>query len=211
MVKLIKDITDDFFETLGRWQSLRPLWLTGGLAALVMEIFSVLYFQVFLGLFPCEYCVKIRFAMIVIFFGAMVAAINPKFVVFKLFGYAVSIGAAVWGLSMSVSLEIINLKVLHSGFIPPCSLKGVVFPLGLKLDDWFPSHFAPQGMCGEGPQWFFLGFSMTQWLILVYSVMICGLALMFLSWLVFAVKARKGPGPKLGGLEIFEEEKARKC
>ncbi|MDR2386821.1 MAG: disulfide bond formation protein B [Deltaproteobacteria bacterium] len=192
MVKIIKDITDDFFPTLGRWQSLRPLWLAGGLGALGLEIFSVLYFQVFLGLFPCEYCVKIRLAMIVIFLGAMVAALKPKFVLFKLIGYVITMGAAIWGLSMSISLEIINLKVKHSGFIPPCSLKGIVFPLGLKFDEWLPANFAPQGICGEGPQWFFLGFSMTHWLILVYLVMICGLCLMFLSWLAAIVKGRLG-------------------
>ncbi|MDR0622690.1 MAG: disulfide bond formation protein B [Deltaproteobacteria bacterium] len=192
MVKLVADITDDFFPTLGRWQSLRPLWLLGGFGALGLELFSVLYFQNYLGLFPCEYCVKIRSAMIAIFFGAMVAAVNPRLILFKLIGYATTLGAAIWGLSMSVALEIINLNSANiPGWFQPCSISNVAFPLGLKLDRWLPRHFAPEGICGEDSQWFFLGFSMTQWLILVYLVIITGLTLMLLSWLVSAINARR--------------------
>jgi disulfide bond formation protein DsbB len=193
MVKIIKDITDDFFPTLAYWQGQRPLWLIGGLSALGLELFSVLFFQTYLELTPCEYCVKIRFAMIVIFFGAMVAAINPKFIAFRLIGYAVTMGGAIWGLAMSAILETITLKSVFSGIFPPCSLTGIVYPLGLKLDAWFPKHFAPEGICGEGPQWFFLGFSMTQWLMVIYMVILTGLFLMLTSWIVSLIIKRQVP------------------
>jgi disulfide bond formation protein DsbB len=170
---------------LGRWQDQRPLWLAGGLGALGLEIFSVLYFQSHLGLYPCEYCVQIRLAMVVIFAGAMFAAVWPKSLFFKLVGYVVSIGGAIWGLLLSARLESINVHALFTpNWFTPCRVAKVTWPLGLKLDQWWPKHFRPDGICGEDSQWFFLGFSMTQWLILTYLVILAGLFLMFASFLL---------------------------
>ncbi|MDR2366532.1 MAG: disulfide bond formation protein B [Deltaproteobacteria bacterium] len=202
MFKLVQDITDDFFPTLARWQSGRALWLAGGLWALGLEIFSVLYFQVYLGLYPCEYCVQIRLSMILIFLGAAVAAVWPGFALFKLFGYAACMGAAAWGLSMSAALEIVNLKTAFTpGFLAPCRVGDVAWPLGLDLSGRFPTHFMPEGICGEDSRWAFLGNSMTQWLILVYLAMLVGLALMLVSWIASWVMSRKArrEGRALGG------------
>jgi disulfide bond formation protein DsbB len=191
MGDLFKNITDQFFPTLGRWQERRPLWLLGGLWALGMELFSVLYFQLYLEMFPCEYCVKIRLSMIIIFIGAMVAAINPRCLILKVVGYGTTLCSAFWGLIMSGILETINIKTLYTpGWFPPCSAGFVKFPMGLKLDEWLPKHFNPEGTCGEDSQWLLMGFSMTQWLMLVYMAMIIGLILMLSSWILAAARAK---------------------
>jgi disulfide bond formation protein DsbB len=103
--------------------------------------------------------------------------------VLKVVGYAFTIGAAFWGLMMSAALEVINLQALHSpDWTSTCSVTLIKWPLGLRLDEWFPRHFSPDGICGQDSQWFFLGFSMTQWLILIYLAIIAGLILMLASW-----------------------------
>jgi disulfide bond formation protein DsbB len=192
MGNLVKDLTDGFFPVLGRWQDRRPLWLLGGLMALGLELFSVLHFQVGLGMLPCEYCVKIRLAMAAIFLWAMAAAICPRVLVFKLIGYAGTLAAASWGLYLSAALESISLKTLHvPGWFPPCKVGAIQWPFGLRPDAWLPSHFSPQGICGEAPPWIFLGFSMTQWLILIYELMIAGLLMMLASGILSRYRAWK--------------------
>ncbi|MDR1109774.1 MAG: disulfide bond formation protein B [Deltaproteobacteria bacterium] len=192
MGNILNDLTDGFFPTLGRWQDRRPLWILGGLWALGLELFSVLYFQEHLGMLPCEYCVKVRLAMVAIFLGAMVAAICPRLLAAKVVGYASTLSAASWGLHMSAALEAINLKALHTpGWFPPCKAGRIDWPLGLRVDAWFPRHFGPQGICGEDSQWFFLGFSMTQWLVLVYTVMIAGLLMMLAAGILARYRARE--------------------
>jgi disulfide bond formation protein DsbB len=156
-----------------------------------MELFSVFYFQTYLGMYPCEYCAKIRLAMIVIFMGAALAAIYPKWLILKIIGYGVTLTSAAWGLYLSAVLEGINLRALSSGWLPPCSSGRITWPLGLKLDQWWPRQFRPDGICGEDSQWFFLGFSMTQWLIVIYTFMITGLTLMLIAHVTAKIKAAR--------------------
>jgi disulfide bond formation protein DsbB len=137
--------------------------------------------------------------MVIIFFGAMVATINPRIVVLKLVGYVSAIGAAFWGLFMSAALEAINVKALYTpGWFPPCKVGKVAWPLGLRLDEWFPSHFSPNGICGEDSQWLFLGISMTQWLMLIYMAMISGLVMMLASWALSVARRNKPPTNQAG-------------
>ncbi|MDR1487652.1 MAG: disulfide bond formation protein B [Deltaproteobacteria bacterium] len=176
-------ILDNFFPTLSDWQDKRLLWLTGGLWALSLEIFSVLYFQLHLGLRPCEYCVKIRLAMMAIFVGAFIALLGPRWLIFKIPAYLITLSSAVTGLKLTLALEFINLDVLYNPYAilqcgPPPKIK-------LPFISNFPTHFQPSGTCGElDTQWWLFGFSMTQWLIMIYIVMILGLALMLTSFIL---------------------------
>jgi disulfide bond formation protein DsbB len=190
--ELIRQITDDFFPTLARWQDRRALWLAGGLGALGLEIFSVVYFQGIMHLNPCEYCVKVRLAMWMIFLGALFAAVRPRTLFFKLVGYVSTLAAAGWGLYLSAVLEDINLKTLHDPhWFAPCSFGRIKWPFGLRPDEWFPGHFMATGICGENSKWSFLGFSMTQWLVLVYVVMIAGLVMMLAADVYARIKASR--------------------
>ena len=172
----------DFWGTLGAWQNRRPLWLLGGLAALSLELFSVAFFQKFLKLYPCELCVLIRFSMLSIFAGAMIAAINPRVFVLKALGYLIVFWGLIRGILWDIRLEIENLRTA-AGEHSVCSMSGPEFPLGLPLDRWFPTHFTPLALCGdEGNLWSLWGLNMSEWLFFVYAVFAVGLLLMLISW-----------------------------
>jgi disulfide bond formation protein DsbB len=99
---------------------------------------------------PCEQCVYIRFAMFVMVFGGLIAAINPKNVVLKLIGCIAAFYGSIMGIKFSLKLNDIHHAV-HS----PDSLFGVqgcstdpTFPFNLPLANWAPEWFKPTGDCG---------------------------------------------------------------
>jgi disulfide bond formation protein DsbB len=185
---------DDFWGTLRVWQNGRALWLAGGLSALGLEIFSWLYFQLFLGLSPCEYCVLIRAAMIVVCLGGLIGAARPGSLFFKIPGLAAALAGSVAGLRWTLILEGINLEaVMDPEYLPVCSSGRVSFPFGIPLDRILPSHFYPGGTCGVESRWEFFGFSMTEWLLMIYAVYIAGL--LFMGVAMFLPRKDQGPGP----------------
>jgi disulfide bond formation protein DsbB len=179
---------------LGRWEEGRALWVLGGLSALGLEIFSYVFFQAFLGLKPCEYCVLIRLAMLGLALGGFLGAAYPRSLLAKLPGYAVALGFSAWGLHLSLALEYINLEAaLDPNFFSPCGSGAMDFPLGIPFDAMLPSHFLPSGVCGEDSRWALFDFSMTQQLIMIYVVYIVGLLLMLAAGIL---KSRKARAPK---------------
>ncbi|MDR1086059.1 MAG: disulfide bond formation protein B [Deltaproteobacteria bacterium] len=167
-----------YFSYLGRWQTQRPLWLFGGFLTAALEIFSVLYFQKHLGLKPCLYCVYIREAMLVIAIGALWAALYPKFFLFRIPGYIVTIGGTLAGLVFSFKLESLNLAVRYwPDLYTPCPARSG-FALGRRLAAKWPSHFQPAGECGVDTDWMFLSFNMSELLIIFYIFILVGLLLM---------------------------------
>lgn len=175
-----KLLRKNFWGTLGRWQNLRPLWLFGGLAALGLEVFSVAFFQNFLNLYPCELCVLIRFSMLSIFFGAMIAAINPRVFWLKIIGCLI----VVWGIARGIIWDIrLELEILRPvGEHSTCAMTALRFPFGLPLDQWFPVHFTPLALCGdESNLWSLFGLNMPEWLFFVYGFFTLGVTLMFIA------------------------------
>jgi len=187
---ILEKLKKDYWGTLAAWQDGRTIWFLGGGVALVLEIFSVLYFQKFLGLSPCELCVYIRFSMVVIFFGAMVAAIKPSNGVLKFFGYLIALWGMVKGLRWDIALELDYLKALDDPWSIPCSLATVSYPFGLPLDSWLPSHFAPVAMCGEDG-WSLFGLNMSEWLFFVYGIYLLGILNLLISWPLSIIRKRK--------------------
>ncbi|GAJ66974.1 disulfide bond formation protein, DsbB family [Edwardsiella piscicida] len=171
--KMWSDLRQNPVETLVRWQERRFLWL---LMALVMGGLIVLahaFFQIYLYMAPCEQCVYIRFAMLIMVIGGLVAAINPRNLALKLFGCIAAFYGAIIGMGYSIKLNGIHHAV-HS----PDALFGVQgcstdphFPFGLPLAEWSPSWFKPTGDCGYDapvvPQGVALD-SVQQWFIDIY-------------------------------------------
>lgn len=180
-MKILSNLKKDYWGTLADWQDRRPIWLLGGGSALALEIFSWAYFQNFLGLSPCEMCVYIRFSMVAIFAGAMIAAIKPNKPLFKAIGYIVVIWGMVKGLRWDIALELDYLKALEDPFSVPCSMATAYYPFGLPLAQWLPGHFAPAAMCGEDG-WSLFGLNMAQWLFIVYGVYLLGIFNLLISW-----------------------------
>jgi len=194
-----KKLFKDFWGTFARWQDQRAIWLLGGGIALFLEIFSWAFFQKFLRLNPCELCVYIRFSMVGIFIGAMVGAINPRHIVFKLTGYFIVFWWIIQGLIWDVRLEIENIRAADPTWFSLCKPSAAEFPFGLKLDQWFPSHFRPEAICGEDSAWSIFGLNMSEWLFFIYGGFILVVSLMFISWLVRSWRNRKSDGAEAGG------------
>jgi disulfide bond formation protein DsbB len=125
--------------------------------------------------------------MLVIFLGAMTAAIKPSSWPLALAGYALSFLGAVRGFGYSYALEGIVAQASYSEFyLAPCRPGGTEFPFGLPLDRWSPAHFLPRGLCGDvSSSWDFLGLSMSAWLMVIYLAYLSGLALMLAARLRF--------------------------
>lgn len=180
-MRLLRKLKNDYWGTLADWQDRRPIWFLGGGTALGLEIFSWAYFQNYLGLTPCELCVYIRFSMVVIFLGAMVAAVKPDNVLLKICGYLIVIWGMFKGLRWDIALELDYLKALDDPWSIPCSMATASYPFGLPLDKWLPSHFAPVAMCGEDG-WSLFGLNMSEWLFFVYGFYLLGIFNLLLSW-----------------------------
>jgi disulfide bond formation protein DsbB len=166
-----------YFALLGHWQARRPLWLAGGALALGMEVFSVLYFQVRLGLRPCLYCVYIREATLLVAAGGLLAAIWPSAWPFRLAGYLASLAGTVLALVFSFRLEALNQAALHwpEAYVSCGARPG--FRLGRALAQRWPTHFLPRGECGADSNWAFLSLNMAEILIVVSLAALIGLLL----------------------------------
>lgn len=198
MLRLLRasliELRGDFGGTFARWQDRRAIWLLGGGIALFLEIFSVAFFQKFLRLNPCELCVYIRFSMVCIFWGAMVGAVNPKHLGFKLAGYVIVFWGIIRGLIWDIRLEIENLRAADPTWFSLCKPSEAEFPFGLKLDRWLPTHFRPEAVCGEDSAWSMFGLNMSEWLFFIYGGFILVVSLMLVSWLVRSYRSRKVAG-----------------
>ena len=165
-------------NTFARWQNHRPVWLIMAFTALFLELLAWLVFQEIQGYEACELCVYIRFSMLVIFAGGMIAAIRPKSLIFRAIAYVVCGYGIIkgWIWDIKLQMEHIMLDKLESGmdFFAAgggrggCSMEPV-FPFGLPLNEWFPSNFQPTGVCGADG-WSMLGFNMSECLFLFYGI-----------------------------------------
>lgn len=98
---------------------------------------------------PCELCVYIRFAFFCIVFGGVIAAINPKNVIFKVIGYMFAFWGVIEGVVFSLRLDKTQ-QVARSDYpfgMQGCSVEPS-FAFGLPLDKWWPDWFKPTGDCG---------------------------------------------------------------
>lgn len=162
------------------WQERRFLWLLGGITALVLDLIAIFFFQGYLKLDACEMCVYIRVSMLVIFIGAMITAIYPKQLILRVFGYATVIWAIFKGIEWSWTLVRASAQYKINPFASTCSMTNLSFPLGLPLDKWLPSVFAPTGICGE-VDWSFLSLDMGQWMLVIYVIYIALIGIMIFS------------------------------
>lgn len=215
---LWQDFKSSPIETISRWQDQRPLWLIMFTAMLGMVLLAHSFFQNYLYMAPCEQCVYIRFSMLIMALGGLLAAINPKNVVLKILGYVLGIYGAVIGIGYSVKLHGIH-KAVHSD--DPFAMMGMQgcsldpsFPFGLPLAKWAPDWFKPTGDCGyDAPivpsgvelssiQKFFTEFYSEGWYLipsmkfadmaictlLAYVLALVLLVAMLASWIITTIK-----------------------
>lgn len=191
---LWRDLRTTPVDTLVRWQERRFLWLLMACAMGGLIILAHSFFQIYLYMAPCEQCVYIRFAMFVMVFGGLIAAINPKNVVLKLIGCIAAFYGSIMGIKFSLKLNDIHHAV-HS----PDSLFGVqgcstdpTFPFNLPLANWAPEWFIDLYQQSEGwyllPPWQFM--NMAQACLLAFGLCLLLLVIMSGAWALKLARAK---------------------
>lgn len=163
-------------DYLAAWQNMRWPWIAIAVLACALVLIAHNVFQVWLYMKPCEQCVYIRFAFLVIALGALFPIIAPKALWSKVLALIFGAYGAIYGIMCSVKLNNIHHAV-HSE--DPDALFGMQgcsldpnYPFGLPLEDWAPDWFLPTGDCGydnsDVPMDVVLS-SAQQWWIDLYS------------------------------------------
>lgn len=153
-------------RSLKIWSQQRSGWILIILSGLCLEG-AALYFQHGMGLQPCVMCIYERVALSGIILSAFIATLYPKSLIIRLLSIALGLWAAIKGLLLAT-------KHVDYQFNPApwnqCEFL-VNFPPTLPLNKWFPQVFEATGSCSN-IDWLFLGCSMPQWLIFIFSVYI---------------------------------------
>ncbi len=148
-------------------------WLFVLLSALGLEA-AALYFQYGLGLDPCVMCVYQRTAILGIALGGLLGLLAPHLIGMRVVGYLAIGAAAATGLKLALEhVDIQAGKGLGCDFMAN-------YPDWFKLDVWFPAVFQPTGYCDD-IKWQFLGWSMPQWMVVVFGLYLLALAWALLS------------------------------
>ncbi|WNC67288.1 disulfide bond formation protein DsbB [Thalassotalea nanhaiensis] len=163
---------------------LNPLsWWLLAISALGLE-FSALYFQYGLGLEPCIMCIYQRVAILAIMAGGIIGAVGNNLLTSRLIGFVLWAVGAIWGLL--IAIEHVDIQSNAGSLFYTCDLIPN-FPSWMPLHEWFPAIFEATGDCGE-ISWSFLGYSMPQWMIVVYGMYTALFAIFFSSRIVNLMK-----------------------
>lgn len=141
---------------------IRLSWLVLLASALGLET-AALFFQYVMQLEPCVLCVYERLAVAGIGLAGLLGLTAPGLRLIRSSTYLLWGASAIWGLSLA--MEHVGIQFGTSNL--NCEFFAN-FPAWFKLDEWFPAIFAPTGYCDD-IQWEFLGFTMPQWMVVVYS------------------------------------------
>lgn len=162
-----------FISGLSDFSRSRLAWagLTLGASALLA---SALFFQYGLGMSPCVMCVYQRAALLGVILAGGLGWLAPRCPILGNLALLAWLGSAVKGVLLAN-------EHIHYQFNPSPFTKCTTvaeFPRWLALDSWLPSLFFPSGDCAD-ISWSWLGYSMPQWLLLVFGVL-SALAVLFI-------------------------------
>ncbi|MFZ7229972.1 disulfide bond formation protein DsbB [Avibacterium avium] len=138
-------------------------WLLLLISTIALES-TALYFQHGMGLAPCVMCIYERVALFGITFSALIGLLYPRALILRLLALLVGLGSAVKGLLLAIKHVDYQLNPAPWN---QCSYMAE-FPQTLPLDRWLPYVFNPTGSCSE-ISWSFLGFSMAQWIVVIFA------------------------------------------
>ena len=150
--------------SVGNWANKRWSWGVLFGSALVLELVA-LFFQYGMDLKPCIMCIYQRAAV----FGVMFAALIPLIantVLTRLIAYIGWGVSAIWGLL--IALEHVDIQTAINPFFVTCEFVPN-FPSFMPLHEWLPKLFAATGDCGD-IDWQFLGYSMPQWMVVIFGI-----------------------------------------
>jgi disulfide bond formation protein DsbB len=139
-------------------------WLLLAFSALALEA-AALFFQLVLDLKPCIMCIYQRVAIWAIFFAGIIGSVGNKLLLARLIAFGLWGTGAIWGLI--IALEHVEMQTATFSFLFSCEFVPN-FPSWAPLHEWLPLLFAATGDCGE-IKWQWLGYSMPQWMIVIYA------------------------------------------
>ncbi|OKY25536.1 MULTISPECIES: disulfide bond formation protein DsbB [Thalassotalea] len=151
-------------------------WLLLFISALSLEL-AALYFQYMMELKPCVMCIYQRAAMWAIVFAGIVGYFTCSSVFGRLIAYGLWATGAIWGLL--IANEHVDMQNASMAFLYGCELVPN-FPQWAPLHEWLPALFKADGSCSD-IDWQFLGYSMPQWMVVIYSVYTALFAAVLLS------------------------------
>lgn len=160
-------------------------WWLLALSALVLEL-TALYFQYGMGLEPCIMCIYQRVAIIGIMFAGIIGALGNKAFIGRAISFSIWGVSAIWGLL--IAIEHVEMQSNAGSLFFSCDIVPN-FPQWLPLHEWIPALFEATGDCGE-ISWSFLGYSMPQWMIVVYGVYSALFAVFLLSHIIGLISKR---------------------
>jgi len=158
-------------------------WLLLALSALILEL-SALYFQYMLNLAPCIMCVYQRLAILTIFLAGAIGTVGYHHILARSFAYILWGIGAIWGLL--IALEHVQMQENSGSLFFSCEFIPN-FPTWAPLHEWLPFLFEATGDCGE-ISWQFFGYSMPQWMIVVYALYTIVFAVVLINRLFCAKK-----------------------
>ncbi len=158
---------------------IRQAWLMLAVSALLLEG-CALFFQYYFGLAPCIMCIYQRVAIGSIFFGGIMGATAPNHLLSRLAGYTFWGIGSIWGLL--IAIEHVEMQNEDTSLFFSCEFIPN-FPSWAPLHEWIPFLFEATGDCGE-ISWQFLGYSMPQWMIVVYATYCLALLVIISSRLI---------------------------
>lgn len=142
----------------------RAGWFLLIISSLSLEA-TALYFQHGMGLNPCVMCIYERLALLAILVAGVIGFIAPRSLLLRWLGLLVGLYGGLKGLSLAIKHTDYQLNPAPWNQCSPF----VDFPPTLPLNQWFPQVFEATGNCGK-ISWQLWGFSMPQWLILVFAI-----------------------------------------
>ena len=154
-------------------------WLLLALSALALEL-SALFFQYILDLAPCIMCVYQRVAICAIILAGFIGFAGCRFIIARVLAYALWGTGAIWGLLIAV--EHVEIQGNSSSLFFSCEFIPN-FPSWAPLHEWIPFLFEATGDCGD-INWQFIGYSMPQWMIVVYGVYTLTFAIILVNRLI---------------------------
>mgnify|MGYP000458414810 CR=1 FL=1 len=140
-------------------------WFLLAISALALEL-SALFFQYALDLAPCIMCVYQRVAIAAIFLAGLTGFLGCRFLIARVLAHVLWAVGAIWGLL--IALEHVEIQENAGSLFYSCDFFPN-FPTWAPLHEWIPFLFDATGDCGD-INWQFLGYSMPQWMVVVYGL-----------------------------------------
>lgn len=158
-------------------------WFLLAISALGLEL-TALFFQYAMDLKPCIMCVYQRLAILAIFIAGVIGTVGYRNIIARTVAYALWGVSSIWGLI--IAFEHIEMQENYGSIFYSCEYLPN-FPVWAPLHEWLPFLFEVTGDCGV-ISWQFLGYSMPQWLLVVYALYAITFLVVLINRLFWAKK-----------------------